>query len=74
VVIFFGSQIEFGIAWDTADVLMGLMALMNLPIICFLSKPAIRCLNDYIAQKKRGEPPVFKAADIDLRHSTDYWR
>ncbi|GMO13240.1 MAG: alanine/glycine:cation symporter family protein [Treponemataceae bacterium] len=74
VIIFVGSQLEFGIAWDTADVLMGLMALMNLPIICFLSKPAIRCLNDYIAQKKRGEQPVFKAADIDLRHPTDYWK
>ncbi|GMO28315.1 MAG: alanine/glycine:cation symporter family protein [Termitinemataceae bacterium] len=73
VIIFFGSQIEFGIAWDTADVLMGFMALMNLPIICFLSKPAIRCLNDYISQKKRGESPVFKAVDIDLRHPTDYW-
>jgi AGCS family alanine or glycine:cation symporter len=74
VIIFAGSQLDFGIAWDTADVLMGLMAMINLPVICILAKPAIQCLNDYVAQKNAGKSPVFKAATIGLKDDTDYWK
>jgi AGCS family alanine or glycine:cation symporter len=75
VVIFMGSQLEFSIAWDMADVLMGCMALINLPIIVLLGRPAFLCLHDYMKQRKAGiKSPVFKIADIDLEHPTDFWR
>lgn len=32
---------------------MGLMAIINLPVIIILCGPAIRCMNDYLKQKKR---------------------
>lgn len=73
VIVCFGATMEFSVAWDTADVLMGLMALINLPVIIILAKPAIRCMNDYIQQKKAGRNPVFKAADIQLEDATDFW-
>ena len=73
VIVCFGATIEFGVAWDTADVLMGLMAIINLPVIILLAKPAVRCMNDYIQQKKAGKNPVFKAADIQLEDKTDFW-
>jgi len=59
--------------WDTADVLMGLMALINLPVIVLLAKPALRCMQDYFKQKKSGKNPVFKAKDINLETKTDFW-
>ena len=73
LVVLVGSVAKMGIVWDTADVLMGLMALINVPVIFLLVKPAIRCLNDYTRQKKEGRDPVFKAADIGLKDETDFW-
>ena len=59
--------------WNMADVLMGLMALINLPVILILGGPAIRAMKDYMKQKKEGKDPVFKARDIELRDKTDFW-
>ncbi len=73
VVVFGGALMEFSVAWATADVIMGFLALINLPVIIILSKPAIRCLRDYAKQKKEGKNPVFKAADIQLKDKTDFW-
>lgn len=72
-IVCFGATMEFSVAWNTADVLMGLMAIINLPVIIILAKPAIRCLNDYAAQRKQGKNPVFKAASIGLKDKTDFW-
>lgn len=73
LIVCFGATMEFSVAWNTADVLMGLMAIINLPVIIILAKPAIRCMNDYIAQRKQGKNPVFKAASIQLEDKTDFW-
>lgn len=73
VIVLLGSMLEFSVAWNTADVLMGLMALINLPIIIILGGPAIKCMNDYIEQKKAGKNPVFKASSINLPDKTDFW-
>ena len=73
VIVLIGSVASLGIVWDTADVLMGLMAVINVPIIFLIAKPALRCLEDYRAQKQAGKNPVFKAADIELKEETDFW-
>ena len=73
VVVFGGSLMEFSVAWATADVIMGFLALINLPVIILLGGPAVRCLKDYRRQKKEGKNPVFKAADIQLPYKTDFW-
>lgn len=73
LVVFGGSLMEFSVAWSTADVIMGFLALINLPVIILLGGPAIHCLQDYIKQKKSGKNPVFKAADIALKDKTDFW-
>ena len=72
-IVLAGATMEFSIVWNTADVLMGLMALINLPVILILCKPAIQAMNDYTKQKKAGKDPVFKAADIQLKGKTDFW-
>lgn len=73
VIVFLGAQLDFGLVWDLADVLMGIMAIINLPVIVLLGKPAIDSLNDYISQRKEGRDPVFKASSIGLKHKTDFW-
>lgn len=73
VIVVIGSVASLGIVWDTADVLMGLMAVINVPVIFLLCGRAMKCLNDYVAQKKAGKNPVFKAADIGLEEKTDFW-
>jgi AGCS family alanine or glycine:cation symporter len=51
------------------------MALINLPIIVLLGRPACLCLRDYMKQKDAGViSPVFKIANIDLDHATDFWK
>ncbi len=74
LIVFVGAQLKFGVVWDTADVLMGGMALINLPVIVLLGGPALACLNDYLAQRKAGKDPVFKASSIDLPAETEFWK
>ena len=73
LVVLAGATMEFGLVWNMADVLMGLMALINLPVILILGGPAIRAMQDYMKQKKEGKDPEFKAADIQLKDKTDFW-
>lgn len=68
-----GATMDFSVVWDTADVLMGLMALINLPVIILLGGPALHCMQDYLKQKKEGKNPVFRAKDIGLKTKTDFW-
>lgn len=73
IAIFFGAQANFSTVWNLADVLMGLMALVNIFAILLLGNIAFRVLDDYRAQKKQGKDPVFKASNIHLS-DTDEWK
>ena len=57
----------------TADIMMGGMTLINLPIILYLGKYAIRTLKHYEGQLKKGGKIAFRKEDIDLPYETDYW-
>lgn len=73
IVVFVGATLDFGLVWNLADVLMGIMALINLPVIVALGKTALAAMNDYIRQRKEGKDPVFKASSIGLKEKTDFW-
>ncbi|MBR5497722.1 MAG: alanine:cation symporter family protein, partial [Clostridia bacterium] len=72
-VILLGAVLDAGFLWNLADVTMGVMTLINMPVIIYLSKYVVRALKDYDRQRKNGEEPVFKARNIDLPDKTDYW-
>ena len=74
IVIFIGAGQSIDLVWNLADVLMGLMALINLPVILILARPALDAMKDYSAQRKAGKNPVFKAKDIGLEGKTEYWQ
>ena len=73
LVILLGAGLSADLLWNIADITMGGMALINIPVILFLSKYAFRALKDYEKQKKQGVEPSFKAEDIGLPHKVDYW-
>ncbi len=74
-VIFLGAAQESAYAWALADLLMGVMALINLPAIFALSKTAIDALKDYEKQRKEGKNPVFVAKNIGLDdRKLDFWK
>lgn len=73
LIVFQGARLNFSLVWDTADVTMGFMALINLPSIVLLAKPALLALQDYTRQRREGKDPVFHAVDIGLGGKTAYW-
>lgn len=74
VVIFIGAGSSMGLMWDLADVLMGCMAIINLPVICILGAPALKAMDDYSKQREAGKNPVFKARSIGVTQKLDYWQ
>ena len=71
--ILLGAGLDADLLWGIADLTMGGMTLINMPVILIMSKYAVRCLNDYTAQRRQGKEPVFRAEDIDLPHQVDCW-
>lgn len=74
LVIFVGAGLNAGLLWDIADVTMGGMTIINMPVILFLSRYALGALKDYEKQLKSGRKPAFHAKDIGLPHEVDYWK
>ena len=72
-VILLGAGMSMNLVWNLADVLMGIMAIINLPVIVILGNTALKCLDDYQAQKKEGKNPCFKAESIGLEGKTEFW-
>ena len=74
LLIFVGAGLSADLLWNIADVTMGGMTIINMPVIFILGKYAFRALKDYDKQLKEGKTPVFKAENIDLPHKVDYWQ
>ena len=75
VIVLVGPVATASLAWNTADMMQGLMVLTNIPSILILSGVAAKALKDYTAQKKAGKDPVFKASNIGLDESKiDCWK
>jgi AGCS family alanine or glycine:cation symporter len=49
------------------------MTIINMPVILYLGKYAIRTLKDYETKLKAGGAITFRSKEIDLPHETDYW-
>lgn len=67
-----GAMSNLQLAWNLADILMGLMALVNIIAIVLLGKVAFKCLEDYRKQKREGKDPVFKAKEVGIK-DTECW-
>jgi AGCS family alanine or glycine:cation symporter len=61
--VVWGAYESVATVFDAADASMGLMATINLIAIVLLSGTVAKLTNDYFAQKKAGQLPIFHAAD-----------
>ena len=73
LIVFLGSIASASLVWDTADMLQGLIVLVNIPAILLLGNTAVRCLKDYTDPRARGQEPRFYAKNIGLKETTDFW-
>ena len=73
VVIFFGANSDLTLAWNLADIFMGIQAIINIVVILILGKWALRALDDYTAQKQQGLDPVFVSDSIPGLPATMCW-
>ena len=74
LLILLGCVLSADLLWNIADVFMGGMTLINMPVIIISGKYAIRALNDYTKQRKLGKEPTFRAKDIGIEDKLDYWQ
>ena len=73
IVVFFGAQSNLTLAWNLADIFMGIEAVINIVVILILGKWAFAALEDYKAQKRQGLDPVFVASDFPGMPATECW-
>ena len=72
VVILVGAVLSSSLLWGIADVLMGIMVLINIPVLICLCKYAVRAIKDYDAKRKSGDVK-FRVKDIDLPYQVECW-
>ena len=73
LIILIGAVLSADLLWGIADITMGAMTLINIPVIFILGKYAFRAIADYESQRKEGKNPVFKSSNIGLE-DLDYWK
>lgn len=75
LLVFVGAGLSADLLWNLADIFMGLMVIINIPVIFVLGKYAFRALKDYENQRKEGKDPVFVASDVGLDgNDLDFWK
>lgn len=72
IAVFLGSIAGYDFVWNLADVLMGIMALINIVVILIIGNTAILALKDYSEQLKNGKNPVFSAKALGIKNA-DVW-
>lgn len=74
IIVFVGATMEMDAAWASADITMGLMALINIPCCVIMGGVAIKAAKDYEKQRKAGKEPVFHSKVVGLdSKDLDYW-
>ncbi len=74
VLVFVGAMATAKTVWGFAELTQALMVLVNMPVVLYLSKYAVKSLDDYCKQKKEGKDPVFVARNIGIEENLDFWQ
>lgn len=74
IVIGVGAVLPMSTAWALADITMGGMALINIPVIMFAGGLVFKALGDYERQRREGRNPEFKAHEAGITgYELPYW-
>lgn len=74
--VYFGAVSQSDVVWDAGDLMMGIMALINLIVIVLLYKLVLLLLKDYTVKLKLGKEPEFKLSEhpvLKRKIKTDIW-
>lgn len=71
--VFLGAISSSSLAWNFADICMGLMSIVNIISVLLLSNIVIIVLKDYAKQKSEGKEPRFNAIDCKIK-GTHLWK
>lgn len=66
LLVFLGAVVKTETVWSTADLFMGLMAIVNLVAIIGLSNVAFAVAKDYQRQRKEGKRPIFRPEELEI--------
>ena len=73
--VLLGALMTLDLVWALVDFFMAIMTICNLIAIIFLGKYAMRCLDDYRAQRKAGRNPQYHADTIpEIADETECWK
>ncbi|MFP3886861.1 alanine/glycine:cation symporter family protein [Priestia filamentosa] len=70
--VYIGSIESASLLWALGDLGIGSMAWLNLIAILLLTKPALKVLKDYEAQRKAGKDPIFDPSKVEI-DGADFW-
>lgn len=70
--VMYGSVKTADTVWAMGDLGTGAMAWVNLTVILFLTKTALKVLKDYEMQKRAGKNPVFEPVKLGIK-GADFW-
>lgn len=77
VMVFLGCVGDFSLVWNTGDVFMGIMAMINLVVLILIGKISVEAYYDYFRQVDAGKTPVFKVSNLKtlkgLEDKIDCW-
>lgn len=74
VMVFIGALTTLEVAWGLVDLFMAVMTICNVIALFFLGKYAVRLLNDYKAQRRKGLDPDFhKESMPDIADDLEAW-
>ena len=73
VITYFASINEMALAWDLADIGVGLMAWFNLIAILLLQSIALKTFFDYDKQFKSGiKQPTFDPTKLGIKNTKEW--
>lgn len=70
---FIGAQLDVVLAWNLADILMGIETAINVVCILLLGRWAFAALSDYDKQRRHGLDPAFVADTVPGMPATECW-
>ena len=72
--VFAGATATLDLAWGLVDFFMAVTASCNLAALLLLGRYALRCLDDYVSQRRAGRNPVYRSSTIpEIADRTECW-
>jgi len=75
IVTFFAAVNAMTLAWNMADIGIGMMAWLNLIAILLLRKVALKVFDDFEKQYKAGiKDPIFRSDNLGIENAEEWSR